>query len=382
MRASSLPLSFGPFRRSWLDVSSRWRGVFAFLLLAAIGCGSTARAQPLSETADYAFVFPEGTFEEVHASTVEETADGTLLAAWFGGESEGEDDVEIWLSRKEPGGSWSDPEAMTDFPSDPCWNPVLFRVGQRIRLYFKVGPSPREWVGAYRESTDGGASWGPIQYLPAGQIGPVRSKPILLSDGAILAGSSVEAGYGSGTPGDAPYRSWAGWVERSTDGGRTWSIHGPLAVPGENYGVIQPSLWETSEGHVRALLRSTDGIGKVVTALSTDGGRTWGPGRPTELPNPNSALDAVKLEDERLVLVYNHAAPADWPEGRHALHVAVSNDDGASWTEPTILEQGDGEFSYPAIIQTRDGDLHVTYTWKRTRIRHVTIAPDELPAGP
>lgn len=353
-----------------------YTGLTASLLLGAM---QAATAQPLADSGTYEFIDPEGTFEEVHASTIEETADGTLLAAWFGGRAEGEDDVEIWLARKEKGGTWSDPRAMTDYPDDPCWNPVLFRVGDRIRLYFKVGPSPREWVGAFVESTDDGETWGGVQYLAAGRIGPVRSKPILLSDGTILAGSSVEAGYDDGTPGDAPYRSWAGWVERSTDGGATWSVHGPIGVPGENYGVIQPTLWETEEGHVRMLLRSTDRIGRVVTSLSTDGGRTWSPGRRTELPNPNSAVDAVKLRDGRVVLAYNHSAPDAWPSGRNELHLAVSADDGRSWSDPVLVEEGDGEFSYPAIIQGADGQLHLTYTWRRDRIRHLRLDPSALP---
>jgi predicted neuraminidase len=332
-----------------------------------------ANGQTHLSSAEPEHIFTEAPFSGAHASTIVELSDGSLLSAWFAGREEGDPSVEIWTARKSDGSDWSQPRVVTDFPEMPCWNPVLFQDAQKLWLFFKVGPSPREWVGAYRTSTDGGRTWSPVEFLPAGQTGPIRNKPVILSNGDILAGSSVEAGYEGGTPYDAPYRSWASWVERSSDGGKTWHKHGPITVPGENYGVIQPTLWETDNGHVQMLLRSTDRIGKIARAVSTDGGKTWSPARPTELPNPNSGIDAVKLADGRVVLVYNHTE-----QGRSPIHLAVSTDDGRSWQEPLILEAGDGEFSYPAVIQASDGTIHVTYTWKRQRIRHVAIDPDNL----
>jgi predicted neuraminidase len=284
--------------------------------------------------------------------------------------------VEIRLSRHPAGGSWSAPVAVTDYPHMPTWNPVLFQDGDRTWLFFKVGPNPREWVGAYRTSVDDGRTWGDPTYLPAGLIGPVRAKPIRLADGTWLAGSSVEAGIRGDTPIDAPYRAWAVWVERSTDGGRSWTKEGPVGVPGETWGVIQPTLWQTASGEVRMLTRSTARIGRIVASTSPDGGLTWTRGAPTSLPNPNAGIDAVKLADGRVILVYNHLRV-----GRAAIHVAVSADDGNSWSPPAVLEDGQRELSYPAVIQTRDGLVHVTYTWNRTHIRHVVVDPARLPGG-
>jgi predicted neuraminidase len=297
-----------------------------------------------------------------------------LLAAWFGGTAEGHDDVEIWLSSKAGDGGWSVPEPLTHTPAIPVWNPVLFEDGDTTWLFFKAGPSPREWVGGYRRSSDGGRTWGAVTYLPAGLLGPVRTKPLVLDDRTWLAGTSVEAGYRADTPADAPYRSWAVWVERSTDRGRTWSRHGPVTVPDEPYGVIQPTLWQATSGEVRMLMRSTDRIGRIVTSSSSDGGRTWAPARPIDLPNPNAGIDVVRLADGRLILIYNHLT-----QGRDAIHLAVSRDDGQSWSAPVTLEEGRGEFSYPAVIQSADGAVHVTYTWRRTHIRHLVIDPDSLP---
>jgi predicted neuraminidase len=320
------------------------------------------------------FIYAEAPFPSAHASTIVETPSGTLMAAWFGGTAEGNDDVEIWLSRRPVGQSWSLPLPLTDTPNMPTWNPVLFQDGRKTWLFFKVGPSPREWVGGYRTSEDDGRTWSQVTYLPAGLLGPIRAKPIRLSDGTWLAGTSVEAGYRGDTPDDAPYRSWAVWVERTTDRGVTWTKHGPIVVLGEPYGVIQPTLWETSDGKVRMFMRTTERIGRIAVSSSSDGGRTWTPARRTELPNPNAGIDVVRLRDGRLILVYNHL-----PRGRNAIHLAVSKDEGNTWSNPYVLEDGQGEFSYPAVIQSSDGLVHVTYTWRRMHIRHLVIDPLKLP---
>jgi predicted neuraminidase len=320
------------------------------------------------------FIYVDAPSGSAHASTIVETPSGTLMVAWFGGTAEGQDDVEIWMSRKPKEGTWSEPEAVTATPHMPVWNPVFFQDADTTWLFFKVGPSPREWVGGYRRSTDEGRTWGPVVFLPGGLLGPVRTKPIVLADGTWLAGTSVEAGYRGDTPADAPYRTWTVWVERSTDRGHTWARHGPVTIPGEPYGVIQPTLWQSDNGAIHMLMRSTERIGRIVSSTSMDGGHTWAPARPTALPNPNAGIDVQRLKDGRLVLVYNHSL-----EGRRALHLAVSTDDGQSWSEPQVLEEGPGEYSYPASIQTSDGAFHVTYTWRRMRIRHVVIDSERLP---
>jgi predicted neuraminidase len=87
-----------------------------------------------------------------------------------------------------------------------------------------------------------------------------------------------------------------------------------------------------------------------------------------------AGIDAVRLRDGRLVLVYNHTL-----RGRDAIHLAVSPDEGETWGDPFVLEDGQGEFSYPAVITAADGRVHVTYTWRRTHIRHLVIDPDRLP---
>jgi len=115
---------------------------------------------------------------------------------------------------------------------------------------------------------------------------------------------------------------------------------------------------------------------RVFETWSRDGGRTWGPISLTSLPNPNAGLDAVTLRDGRHLVVYNHTT-----QGRSPLNVSISRD-GKTWNAALVLEGEPGEYSYPAVIQSLDGRVHVTYTWKRQRIRHVVIDPALLTPTP
>ena len=123
-------------------------------------------------------------------------------------------------------------------------------------------------------------------------------------------------------------------------------------------------------GRIQLLARSRED--RIVQSWSDDAGQSWGRLVATALPNPNSGIDAVMLRDGRALLVYN---PTRWR--RSPLTVAVSTD-GEQWRDVLTLEDGPGEFSYPAVIQTGDGLVHVTYTWKRRRIRHVVLDPQQF----
>jgi len=318
------------------------------------------------------FVFEEAPFPECHASTLVETAEG-LVCAWFGGTREGHQDVGIWLSRCGPEG-WGKPvEVATGVVSEstryPCWNPVLFAPAQGpLVLFYKVGPSPSRWWGMVMRSDDHGRTWGPPQRLPDGILGPIKNKPLPLPDGTILSGSSTE------------HDGWRVHFERSRDGGHTWQRIVP-ADDGRRFGVIQPTLLRHSDGRLRALMRSRSG--RIVEMTSDDDGTTWSRPVETSLPNPNAGFDAVTLGDGRFLLVYNHTLRGgERPRGREMLNVAVS-DDGKTWQAALTLENTPGqEYSYPAVIQAGDGQVHVTYTWRRQRIRHVVIDPSRLSPRP
>jgi len=333
------------------------------------------RAEPLRE-----FVFEPGStsFASSHASTLVELKDGSILAAWFGGTGEGASDVAIWSSRR-VGGVWSRPVELAREPGVACWNPVLFytkdALGKdgRLWLYYKFGTDPQSWTAARRFSDDDGATWSAVEHLPAGLIGPVRAKPLVLQDGTIVSGSSVES-----------YHAWAVWIERSTDEGESWAKVGPLVPPvpvgatasTERRGIIQPSVVPLGEKHLRFYARSTENIGRVVVSDSFDEGVTWSQPRVIDVPNPNSGIDAVPLKDGRVVLVYNNTT-----HGRTPLNLAIS-DDGEHFTMFRTLEDEPGEVSYPAMVKARNGDLIITYTWNRKTIRFVRLPRVEIPKRP
>lgn len=318
------------------------------------------------------FIYTSAPFASAHASTVAESH-GTLVAAWFGGTSEGASDVGIWLSRR-VNGAWTAPtEVATGVQPDgtryPCWNPVLFQpreAGRSLMLFYKVGPSPTRWWGMTMTSADGGLTWSSARRLPDGILGPIKDKPVELADGTIVAGSSTEAP-------DARNR-WLAHFERSADGGITWTSTPPVASsPGDTIDAIQPSILVHPDGALEGLVRTKSG--RIGQTWSRDAGAAWTPLALTTLPNPNSGIDAVTLRDGRFLLVYNNT-----PRGRSPLNVAIS-DDGRSWQSVLVLESAPGEYSYPAVIQSSDGMVHITYTWQRTRIRHVVVDPAKLRSG-
>jgi predicted neuraminidase len=318
------------------------------------------------ETEIVEFIFESAPFASAHASTIVETPAG-LVAAWFGGTREGANDVGIWMSRR-LGGKWSPPvEVATGVQADgsrfPTWNPVLFELRKgELTLFYKVGPNPRAWWGMVRTSSDEGRTWSAARRLPDGILGPIKNKPVRLPDGTIISPSSTE------TP-DTP-STWRVHFERTRDSGASWSVSRPPAAASNPIDAIQPSVLTHAGGKLQAVGRTR--AGRVFETWSEDGGQTWTPMTLAELPNPSAGTDAVTLKDGRHVLVYNHT-----PKGRTPLNVAVSRD-GKKWDVAHVLESEPGEYSYPAVIQTADGFLHVTYTWRRERIKHVVLDPAKL----
>lgn len=302
------------------------------------------------------FVFAKAPFRSCHASTIAETKEG-LVAAWFGGDHEGARDVAIYVSRRGADG-WSAPVKGASDRRQPCWNPVLFQpTAGPLLLFYKVGPNPSSWWGMEKTSDDGGRTWSRARKLPKGILGPVKDKPLAMPDGGLLCPSSEEAG------------GWRVHMERTADGGATWSRTGDLNDP-RRIKAIQPSLVSLGGDRVRALGRTKQGY--VFAMDSDDAGRTWGAMRLLDVPNPDSGLDAMRLADGRFLMVLN-----DVPKGRTPLTVMLS-DDAERWRPVLALETDPGEYSYPAVVQARDGLVHVTYTWRRERIRHVEIDPRRL----
>ena len=322
------------------------------------------------------FIYERGPYPQIHATTIVETPTG-LVSAWFGGTHEKHPDVCIWISRLVDGKWTASVETANGVQPDgtrhPTWNPVLFQPRNGpLMLFYKVGPSPEQWWGELKTSTDGGKTWSVARKLPEGFLGPIKNKPVQLANGDILCPTSNETH-------EKPSK-WSVHFERSRDLGRTWQKIGPVN-DGGRIQAIQPSILFLGGDKLLALGRSRQD--RVFEVRSDDGGRTWGPMTLGTLPNNNSGTDAVTLKDGRHLIVYNHigGTPGKWGGKRTPLNLAVSSD-AKTWQAALVLENDPGEYSYPAIIQTSDGLVHITYTWHRKGVKHAIINPALLALRP
>jgi alpha-L-fucosidase len=300
-----------------------------------------------------------------HAATLAEVKPNQIMAAWFGGKYEGAKDVGIYFSTCKDK-SWSAPQiiikpAIIEGDTLPCWNPVLFKSKrQSLYLFYKVGKNPREWFGAMIISKDNGQTWSAPKYLPKGILGPIRNKPVEVIPGVILCGSSTES---------VENNNWRAHVETYTEATDKWE---KIAVEDKKqFDIIQPAFLLHSDA-IQMLMRSKHD--KLVSSWSKDNGKTWQHTDTINVVNSNSGIDALTLSKKSFLLVNNPLPQGkDWFNGRNVLDVEYSNN-GIDWQKLFDLEnKPEGEFSYPAIIQTSDKKIHVLYTYNRKYIKHVTF---------
>jgi predicted neuraminidase len=322
---------------------------------------------------------------QCHGSTLCQMT-GSFVVAWFQGDHEGASNSQIWLSTG-TGGDWAPPRVVSGDWA-PCWNPVLHRQESgALRLFFKVGKTISAWRTFYTTSVDAGQTWSvphPLRPDAPGGRGPVRTPPVRLPSGRLLAGASTE------TWGAAP--RWDSFVEISDDDGRSWRRTDDIVIDRDTFpgaGIIQPALWQTSMGQIRLLARST--AGRLVFSSSDDDGETWSAGVLSSIANNNSGISICTLDDT--VYLAHNPTSGDWAS-RAPLLISRSTDDGATWEPWATLEESRGgagdeayqpadsgvvtaganEFSYPCLVRTRDG-LAVTYTWQRRGIALALLAP-------
>ncbi|MFU0833216.1 MAG: Sialidase A [Oscillospiraceae bacterium] len=327
------------------------------------------------------FIFPELSSGMCHASTVLPLDDGSVLAAWFGGSHEGNEDTAIWLSARR-NGHWEEPVRIA-YSEEAHWNPVLRDSGNnKIVLYFKVGDVIAQWRTMYCVSGDGGLTWSEPKELVAGDRGgrgPVRNKILKLKSGRLLAPASAEG------------EIWRAFADISDDDGCTWRKSEEIQIKNLQFnygertdqgstievseqsfygrGVIQPTLWESRSGLVHMFLRSTEGA--IYRSDSDDGGETWTPVQRTKLPNNNSGIDLAQANDGVLYLACNPVG-VNWGS-RTPMSLLQSLDDGDTWERLLDLDSGVGEFSYPAVV-AKDSKLYITYSWKRKSIAYWEIS--------
>jgi alpha-L-rhamnosidase len=320
------------------------------------------------------FIYTKASFPSAHASTIAETPEG-LIAAWFGGTREGNKDVCIWTSCL-VNNKWTEPAKVAegiinDSTRYACYNPVLFQVPNgELLLFYKIGPNVAGWTGWMMRSKDNGKTWSQREALPNGFLGPIKNKPVLIN-GTLICPSSTEK------------NGWKVHFEYTNDFGKTWTKSEPVN-DGKIVSAIQPSILTYADRRLQILCRSKNRT--INESWSKDGGKTWSVMTASSLPNNNSGTDAVTLKDGRQLLAYNHVKPHDTlPNGKGArtpLNVAVSKD-GKSWFAALILEDSPiSQYSYPSVIQSKDGMVHIVYTWRRERIKYVKIDPSKLKLKP
>lgn len=371
------------------------------------------------------FLYTQAPFPACHATTVCETTDGRIVAAFFGGTYEGHPDCNVWMCAYDADGhSWSAPTAIADgvytrytktafsYDADfeqiahrdslfdkttwlaptphsgrplisdrvrkPCYNPVLYQLpGGDLVLDYKIGKWVQDWTGWEIRSRNGGRTWTHPEPLQTDtvfhqlQLGPVKNKPVI-SNGRLIAGSSTETG--------GRWRFHFETKERATAGTEAWRM---IGVDCDTIECIQPSIIFLTHPESQGRLRAPKGApapklkaigrtrhGRLAQTFSDDNGLSWSRVELSDMPNNNSGTDAVTLRDGRHVLVYNDSRT----EGvRTPLSVAVSSD-GEHWTKLCDLETDDlGEYSYPCVIEASDGRVWVLYTWRRQRPAYAVI---------
>ena len=290
-----------------------------------------------------------------HCATLTALADGTLLAAWFSGSYETAPDVAILAARRRPGErEWSEPQVIASRDGYSLGQPVfLVRPDGELWLFFVV-IMQQDWTSAQpyvQRSGDGGRTWSePVQIMDYPGL-MFRSRPLILP-GRILMPVYDE-------------KTWESRMMISDDDGRTWRLTAPIHTSSGN---IHPCPVELSDGRLLAYLRTGGKGGVIWRTESYDRGETWREATPTSLPNPNSGIDLLRLQSGDLALAYNPSERLRTP-----LCVALAGED-EDWRWQRTLEDGDGEFSYPTLIQTGDGTIHIVYTYRREHIQYACFS--------
>jgi len=302
-----------------------------------------------------------------HCSSITEAPNGDLLVSWYGGSYESADDQVLFLSRHKKGSrSWSKPEIIVRSPGKPPGNAILFT--DRLKRIWLIwgrmdGTQPMSrgtgWDACrlfYRTSSDNGVHWTKDQPFFHDTLGWLpRNLPIYLSDGTLIVPISDERnGHGVDLS----------FFLSTKDNGATWTRSGIMR------GGEQPTFIQRADGSLLAYLRVRPNI---KAAESHDGGKTWTEPRPTQWKNPDSGISMRRLKNGHVLLVFNNQ-----DHGRSPLHIARSLDDGRTWSKPLELETNPGEYSYPSILQTSDGKIHIVYTFRRYSIKHVEMNEDWL----
>lgn len=304
------------------------------------------------------FIYEAPAGKMCHAATIAETPSG-LVAAWFAGTREGAEDVKILLSCH-LNGEWTASRPLVEgYGEFSCWNPVLCYCRDKLWLWYKTGQKPWSWRGRLATSLDCGVSWVFEDNWPLHIIGPDKNPPIEVGD-KLLWGSSAELDQ----------RNWLPRVEWMMESETNRWTFGMASIRC-NHAAIQPLVLD--RGDILSVYMRTKYKG-IAYSESGDWGETWTIAEQLEAPNPNSSIGGLVLKNGRRFLVHNPDAGR-----RNRTPLVISKITGYDkLRRVATLEDSPGEYSYPTAIQASDGRIHVVYTWRREKIKHVIIEPEEL----
>lgn len=294
-----------------------------------------------------------------HPAAITELENGDLYLAYYGGLGEYDKDTKDYGSRLVKGETrWSKPEVIADTPWRSEGNPVVWQAPDGLVWLFYVVNYGETWSNSRIQakiSKDGAHTWSDPILMSLEEGIMVRGKPIVLNDGDYLLPIYHETGHDREIVG-ADTTSLFFRIDPKT---HTWTESSRIT---SRTGNLQPAVVQLTDKHLICFCRRGGGYdpvpdGFIVKSESHDGGKTWSEGVDTEFPNPNAAVDLLKLESGHLLLVYN-----DSMSERTPLTVALSADGGKTWPHKRNIAEGPFDYAYPYVIQTRDGKIHLVYT--------------------
>ena len=339
--------------------------VFAPLLLAAA-------TPPIHVERLFGPETPTGRYK--HPASLTELANGDLYLAWYGGDGEYSPGTAVYGARY-TAGKWTAPTRLAQDPFYSVGNPVVWQAPDSwVWLWYVVRPGATWSTSriAMKVSKDGAHTWSDASILSFEEGAMVRGKPIVLSSGDYLLPVWKETGFDQEVVGADTVSYFLRLDPRTRKWTESTRIHA-------RQGALQPAVAQLDAMHLIAYCRRGGGYGPategyIVRSESRDGGKTWSPGLDTQFPNPNAAVDLLKLRNGHLLLVFN-----DSMHERTPLTVALSSDDGQTYPVRRNIAGGANEFAYPYAIQTRDGKIHVIFTSeKRTVINHAIFQEAEI----
>ena len=320
---------------------------------------------------------PTGPYK--HPASLEELASGDLYLVYYGGEGEYATQTAVYGSRREKGkATWSPPRAIAHDPLRSVGNAVIWQGPDGLVWLFYVVRDGATWSTSriqFKVSSDDARTWSDASVLSVEPGTMIRNRPIVLADGTYLLPAYKETGHDPELVGPDS----TSMVFRFDPKTKMWSGGGRIRSPRGN---IQPAVVQLDDKSLVAYCRRGGGyrpdeVGHLIRSASNDGGRSWGPGVDSPFPNPNAAVDFLRLGSGRLLLVYNESMV-----GRSPLTAALSPDGDKSWPHKRNIAEGQGDFAYPSAFQARDGSIHVVFTSQgRTVVNHAVFDEDWVASG-